>query len=290
MENKPKIVFSYAQLKPHDRFKWMRSEKEQDIVTKKAKLSLKFAKKHNYQTVLFVDEQSFKLFESLPYDEIKIINSSLTKKISQHYWSFSKLYAYSQMKEPFVHIDFDVFMFSDFLKPYVNWPYFAFDKEKWTKNIGLPAKHLFQKYFPQLEKYEIKYSYNCSVVGGSNYESFNKAAEQTIRFIKKHQETFIKHAEINFVKTYKTEGILPWYLSLLFEQIIFIHLLMNNENLIELPTIIGTKDSIDDVIKDSKKLNMFHLWGDEMKSVVQTTFGTDKFLEIIESHFLEKNS
>lgn len=290
MENKPKIVFSYVELKPHKGFQWMCTKKQQELVVKKAELSLKFVKQHEYKTVLFVDKKSLKLFQHLPYDEFRIVKSSLTKKISQHYWSLGKLYAYSEMKEPFVHIDFDVFMFEDFLKPYISWPYFAFDKEKWTKNLTSPTVHIFEKYLPQLEKYEIRYSHNCSVLGGTNYKAINQAAQETITLIKKYQKQFITHAETNFVAKYKTEGILPWYLALLFEQIIFIYLLMVNQNLLELPTIAGTKDSIDDSIKDFKKLNMFHLWGDEMKNVIETCFGQMTFLNMLESNFLKKCS
>lgn len=290
MRNKPKIVFSYAQLKPHHYFKWMSSEKEQNAVIQKAKLSLKFAKQHEYQTVLFVDEKSLKLFEGLSYDEIRIIDSLLVADVSQHFWSLGKIYAYSEMKEPFVHIDFDVFMFEDFLKPYISWPYFAFVKEKWTKTLTYPSTEIYKKHLPKQEKYEIKYSYNCGVIGGTNYKAFNAAAQETIVLLKNHQEEFITHAETNFLVKYKTEGLLSWYLALLFEQVIFIHVLMYNENIIELPTIAGTRDTVNDVIKDFKTLNMFHLWGDEMKNIIHTCFGQETFLKMLESNFLKKDS
>jgi hypothetical protein len=285
---KPKIVFSYAELKRHKGFEFYHNKEEKQLVVKKATLSLKLIQKHNYQSVLFVDKQSKELFAHLPYDEIKIIPSSLTSRVPSHFWSLGKLYAYSKINEPFAHLDFDVFMFEDFLISYKDWPYYAYCKEKWTKSLAYPSKHLFQIYMPELAKFKELYSYNCCVFGGKNWEVINRAADKTIALILKRKKQYITHAESNFKSVYKTDGILPWYLALLFEQIIFIHFLMEEQNLINFPTIAGTKDSIDDVIRDFKKLKMFHLWGDEMKHVVRTCFGYNTFVEILDAYSSKK--
>lgn len=263
----------------------MSSEKTLNLVLQKAELSLKFVQRHGYETILYVDEESANFLKHLPYDTVKIIKPSLLKRISPHFWSVGKIYAYSQTRKPFVHIDFDVFLFEDFVKWYNNWPFFSFAKEKWTKTLSKPFAKLIEHCVPEISNVDYLYSYNCSVFGGKDFNSINKAARKTLSVLLNHQREFIEYTEKHFLKVYKAAGVMPWYLALLLEQVIFIHILMHEQNLIEFPTITGTKDSLDDFISDFKKLKMFHLWGDELKTTIQTCFGSETFLKIIEKYF-----
>lgn len=74
-------------------------------------LSSYLLKQHFDKVILFADKESAKLYKDTFYTEIRVIDNSPFTKVG--YESFSKLFAYSQMEEEFVHVDLDYFMFKN---------------------------------------------------------------------------------------------------------------------------------------------------------------------------------
>jgi hypothetical protein len=74
-------------------------------------LSSYLLKQHFDKVILFADTESAELYKNTFYTEIKVIDNSQFTEVG--YESFSKLFAYSQMEEEFVHVDLDYFMFKN---------------------------------------------------------------------------------------------------------------------------------------------------------------------------------
>lgn len=75
-----------------------------------AALSLHYARQHFKRTELITDRQGAKLLEGLPYDNLVICLDEDLTYIPYRHWSFSKLHACKNQTEPFIHLDFDVFL------------------------------------------------------------------------------------------------------------------------------------------------------------------------------------
>jgi hypothetical protein len=80
-----------------------------------AKLSFLELKKKGYKVHLYTDlfGKSLLIDElKLNYDHVDVSHENLN--LNPNLWSLSKLYTHKLQKEPYVHIDFDAFLFKDF--------------------------------------------------------------------------------------------------------------------------------------------------------------------------------
>jgi hypothetical protein len=97
-----------------------------------------YAKKNvGFKTVLYTDKTGFELLKHIPYDEIILFDDNLISQFPKKVWSAGKILAFSLEKRPFIHIDFDFFIFNkDFLSIIENAPFFAYHDEPWTAYLG----------------------------------------------------------------------------------------------------------------------------------------------------------
>lgn len=222
-----KVIFSHWQANTHF-----------FIVKEFAELAHKFVKKHGYETILYTDEIGRDLLQDINYDQIIILDKNILDKFPKRGWSLGKILAMSMIKEPFFHIDFDLFLREDLDEDFKKSPIFSFHQEHWVTRQFAEHKSgdfLENNYYPEfyisikefLERTENICSFNldiseidscnCAIVGGNNYQAFNKAAEYVINFGLKYKDVID-----NFYTVFPK--IPDWFCAVFLEQILFMKL------------------------------------------------------------------
>jgi len=80
-------------------------------------LSYLTLKKYYGSVTMFCNQKAHDRFiKYIPYDKVKILENENTIK----YWSYYKVDAMRTMKEKFIHVDSDVFIFDDLYAPFIN--------------------------------------------------------------------------------------------------------------------------------------------------------------------------
>lgn len=127
----PVIIFSFL---GHTEGNAVKYEETQIL----ANCSHFYAKKNvGFKTVLYTDKTGFELLKHIPYDEIILFDENLISQFPKKVWSAGKILAFSLEKRPFIHIDFDFFIFKkDFLSKIENAPFFAYHDEPWSAYLG----------------------------------------------------------------------------------------------------------------------------------------------------------
>jgi len=203
-----KAVYSFWT--PNNRQSYTGYNKIIDLVASTA-LSLECSKKifssvelvtNNWGKSIFIDKYK------LPFDSV---NTDLENiKVEPHFWAYAKIYAYSIQKEPFCHIDNDVFI----------WDKSLIDKVK-NKEIFFQSKEPFNEihgwYEPLLECYKgapniesyfasspVDFGWNCGIVGANNLDLIQDwihASEsfildkENIEYVKKNKD-LIRHQNL----------------------------------------------------------------------------------------------
>lgn len=168
------------------------------IVKRLHQISLHYAKKHYKNVHMITDKQCLPFFENFGYTnittELDELNDSLTK--ANYNWALGKLYTYKKLAEkgiPFMHIDYDVFVWKPLLDicwktPIVvqsieNSESFGHLKQTFSKIYGL---ELYKEHGPKkyLKKYRFDelVAYNMGIFGGSDLEFIKKYSEEAINF------------------------------------------------------------------------------------------------------------
>jgi hypothetical protein len=217
------------------------------------KISHKLVKKMGYETLLFTNKINLPKFENIGYDEIILIDQKLLNKLPKNVWSLGKLIALSLMNEPFCHIDFDLFLGNDVLKLFKDKEIFCFHREPWrTMDQFSPY---YEKAISELNIVEDKFfkTYNCAILGGTAVKEIKESANIVLDYTIKNKV---------YLEKQKLEH---WYLPVLFEQILFLNILRQKLNMIELPVVMsGTQDeelTWNFVYSQMRKINVYHLWG-----------------------------
>jgi hypothetical protein len=257
-----KIVFSY-----------IHSSIDKPMDLNMARLSLYFIKKLNYPTCIYLDQKNFNKFDNLKYDEKILLDQSILDKLPSNVWSLGKLLVFSQIKEPFIHIDFDLFCMQDNFKYFLNEKFLAFHEEPWTDFdiYETDIKHAFSQ-IELLKNQNINdiKVYNCAAVGGNAIPEINKSAQLVLEYAIKNKDYFLKRDEFyNSI----------WSVSVFFEQLLFMNLvkkLLSSDVTCILDEKTSTekhqpllnlcdKIGVDFIVEEMARKNIIHLWGSKEK-------------------------
>lgn len=200
-----KVIFSHWKTGNHD---FCNSEM--------AKLSNDFAKKLGYKTCLYTDQIGYVMLKNVVnYDEIIIFDKNILSKFSPKIWSLGKLLAMSLVNEPFIHIDFDMFLFQKLDENLIKKDFFAIYKEPWLTYIKGNFEKIYNLY-PNKNDLDINklMSSNFAIVGGQNFEKINEVCKKIINFAILFKEDLEKIV----VKVH-------WELPVIFEQILIPNML-----------------------------------------------------------------
>lgn len=136
-----------------------------------------------FETIFFGDKSSLNFLETVSFSQRFEIKEEETKNIPKCIWSFSKFIAMSKMTEPFVHVDFDVFLFKieknllnkNLLCMYSEQtPYLKSLIEFLQKSIKIYPKEI--TIFEQI-------SYNCGIVGGVNFHFLKEISLYLLKYL-----------------------------------------------------------------------------------------------------------
>lgn len=239
-----------------------------------AKLSLGLVKKLNYPTCIYLDQKNYNKFDSLKYDEKILLDRSILDKLPSNVWSLGKLLVFSQIKEPFIHIDFDLFCMEDNFKYFLNEKFLSYHEEPWIDfdMYENDIRHAFS-HIDLLKNQNIKdiKMYNCAAVGGTAIPEINKSAQLVLEYSMKNKDYFLKRDAF-----YKN----TWGVSVFFEQVLFMNLvkiLLSSDVTCILDEKTSTEKhqplldlygkGFDFVIEEMVRKNIIHLWGAKEKFI-----------------------
>lgn len=137
----------------------------------------------------------------IPFDNVEVVLDEIND-IHPELWAFGKLKAYSIQKEPFVHIDYDVFLFknpksilnSNIITQNVeslNYPFYANNIKRFNQNFKkLPAEWIDYQY----KKNQV--AYNVGIIGGQEYEALVDYAKKGMSIILDNYEEVEKFSSV----------------------------------------------------------------------------------------------
>ena len=152
------------------------------------------------EVILYTDSAGYELLIKkldLPYTKVFVELNSLDH-YDKELWGLSKLYTYSQQKEPFLHVDGDVYIWEAFDENLINQPLIA-------QNLEFGSVDYYEKMFRHLETNasyipdEIKkirnsehtiMAYNAGIYGGSDIDFFQNYTANAFNFANKNELQF----------------------------------------------------------------------------------------------------
>ena len=152
-----------------------------------------YARKNFGEIHLITDTLSLQYFKNIKWDSVSTFLDDVPKDYPQ-VWSLSKLYAFNhiaQKKEPFIHIDYDVIIWTKLKDSFLNSEVFVqspedilghvYEIEKFIVNC--PNRHLLKSTMPG-------FSYNMGIFGGTNTDFIAKYSKEAIDFVLDRQNAF----------------------------------------------------------------------------------------------------
>lgn len=246
-----------------------------------------FANKHGFKTVLYTDKQNKNTATKIPYSEIIEYDESILNKLPNQVWSANKILTMSIEQRPFIHIDFDLFIFNKvFLQLVENKDFFVFHKEPW----------LFKEHQPNcIENFIINIAnniginlnpelicYNFGIVGSlkeQNIKTINQTASFIIDKIIEHKNYLNNPFLYKKIEDCSIHHIWASIIPMTIEQIIFPQLLENNFKK-KCTTILNNVEDWKDVYKESPQLDLFHIWFANKNNKIMYN-NMDKLVKII---------
>lgn len=153
-------------------------------------LSCCYLRRYYDNVVLYTDQRGYEILIErlhLPYTEVHVVyDDNLCLPI---HWAYAKISTYYKQKEPFIHIDGDVYISQPFSSDILRMPLVAQNKEICTKyykdmmsrisaSTGIHLPDYLQK---KIEANKIS-SYNMGIFGGYNLEFIHKYCDKVFDF------------------------------------------------------------------------------------------------------------
>lgn len=168
--------------------------------------SVLMQKHYKGNTTLITDSFGKKLFVDtldLPYDDVMIELDSLN-----HYhkglWAIGKLYAYTLLKTPFIHIDFDFFLANKFSQDFTSSQLVAYMGEN-SKERQKHYQPYINDHFSKLKLLPAKaekiiknrghHAFNAGIYGGNSIEIFDELWEMSQHIITNNTAEIYKNLD-----------------------------------------------------------------------------------------------
>jgi len=176
-------------------------------------LSVNLAKQFFPKVILYTDNFGFDMLVNnlgLQFDEVNLCLNDLDN-IPSYLWAYGKIITYQDQKEPFIHIDYDAFLFDQLPQKFLSSDIFVESFESFANyHFYQPhLRNLFREGYSNPFVYpsdKINYAYNCGIFGGNDLDFIKFYTFQALQVA-----DFMK--DNNFHKM-----IYPDYLSIIFEQ------------------------------------------------------------------------
>lgn len=182
-------------------------------------LSCLLLRSHYDDVELYTDDVGKKVLIDtlkLPYTKVHVIFDD-SFKIHPKLFSLAKIRTYSLQKEPFIHIDGDVFLWKRFPQSFFNAELIAsnievnlfFNEEiikEVEQNFNVIPMHL-----KEIRNHQNIFASNAGIIGGSNILFIKKYCKEAISFIKSNESNLdlVNTSSLNFL----IEQVSLYYLS-----------------------------------------------------------------------------
>lgn len=131
----------------------------------------------------------------LPYDNV-VLSFEDWELPHKDLWALSKIYTYSLQKNPFIHIDGDIYLFKPFPKEFEEASLIAQNIEEFTDYYYSVMKPINRK-FTYMPKYvkgdflkqESLHAVNAGILGGNNIPFFKEYTMEAIRYVESNLES-----------------------------------------------------------------------------------------------------
>ena len=238
-----------------------------------AKTANDVAKKSGYKTCLYTDRIGLEnLSPNISFDEVFLFDEDILSQFYPKIWSLGKILAMSLVNEPFIHLDFDFFLFEKLPLEIENKDFFCLYEEPWiNKNIGVQkdVQRIFDIYPSKKLKNKEFSSSNFSIVGGQKFVEINSVCQEILDF-----SIFRKKNLIRLDNVLESPN---WILPVTFEQILIPLLLKNNFN-IDTNHIISIPEEINNQINiDINNINNFNI---ELTTFLKNEFIKNKMIHL----------
>lgn len=190
-------------------------------------LSVNQLRKYYGKVELYTDDFGYEILINqlkLPYTKVHVVLNDLDQYPFQ-LWALAKIKVYSMQKEPFIHVDGDVFIWQKFSKDLENATLIAQNMEKtaeyyyfmWDKI----APHLV--YIPlEIQNFNnntSNLSVNMGITGGTNLTFYKEYAQKAFEFVENNKGVWSDISLLNF--------------NIFFEQVLFYEMSKKNNNKID---------------------------------------------------------
>lgn len=223
-----KVIFSH----------WSEAKSDDSKFFKElAAVSNFLAKKCGYETVLYTDDLGESASYKIEYDNVIRLPQNVLDKFPKTIWNLGKILAASLINEPFIHLDFDLFLTQPIREDLLTKEAIFFHQETWMDRTLSDASFIIKK---RPENLNNNYrSYNCAIFGGTNYKAFNEVSKDVYNFVIEHAE-YLEKMNIQQNKM-KKKGLVGdhLYLPMLIEQL-WIPQLLKSKN-INIETVLYDK-------------------------------------------------
>jgi hypothetical protein len=238
-----------------------------------AKLSNFLAQSHGYKTCFYGDRDSLNLFSQIGFNEFYELDDERIKEIPNQIWSIGKLFAMLKTNEPFIHMDYDIFLFKKFDQNFLKNDVIYYHNEYHIDK----AVDKYQSFFnlrPSEAKPFINRSYNCALFGGQNFKIIHSVCNQIITFIidnkKEINNILISKESLNFES---------FWSALLIEQVWIFQLLEHYKQKF-VPYLKETID-LETISAEAYIKNICHLQGSKSENIIsKNILSMNKYLSI----------
>lgn len=225
------------------------------------KLSVLTALKSYGNIHLITTPKGKELLGDLPYTSIELYEEELPANLKDA-WSLSKIYAYKQIckkNEPFLHIDYDVFLFKRLPD--------HFEKAEILIQHMEIGKQIVEYYYLDVffkecaNKYwaneKVLVAYNMGIFGGTNIKAIKFYADETIKLLtdKKNIDSYWTKQGMPIVACTKAVILEQWYLVCCL-----------NKLGVKARALLTEYEDLD---KQAVRLGYCHIWGDKRKPEIQ---------------------
>lgn len=255
------------------------SNKEYHGLAKQAMLSCRFLKRHGFRVILYTSSNlRDKLFANSKYDEVLCLKQDLyATAIVDNFWSGTKLLACSLTKEPYLHVDTDIFFIENVLSEFISERFITFHKEPWMDRIyfdGSPKSNIIRSQFELPESVK---TYNCAVFGGNEYEFINSCASSVLHEVRTNRDALNLALKLPENEPY-------WRRSVFLEQIYFSNMVaaglgLQPKQVLDLEESLG----IHGVCKAMRTKGVVHLWF--FKDALDSFVGSEIFADMMEKYY-----
>jgi hypothetical protein len=168
------------------------------------KLAIHCAKKSFDRVELYTDKAGYDLLirdNQLLFDKVHVVLDDLDD-LPSDLWMAGKLYTYSLQDEPFIHLDYDLFLLEPIPQAFLDLPALVQCEEpfnqanayKWgidwvtANNRKLPLEFYYFRNTP----YEERMAHNMGLVGGQAYQSIADYGKKALQMLRANLDIIIE--------------------------------------------------------------------------------------------------